>query len=108
VYICVTEPLRISEYPHKFTSKLKGKSVVEHQEAAFEIDVEAEDAEVAWFVNGKKLNPDDKRVQISANGLKRRLIIKDALLADNGEVSAKTNVDKATANLKVAREGIKS
>ena len=41
--------MSLPEYPHKFTGKLKGKSVVEHQEAFFEIDVEAEDAEVSWF-----------------------------------------------------------
>ena len=43
-----------SEYPHKFNGKLKGKSVVEHQEAFFEIEVEADDADVSWYQVRKK------------------------------------------------------
>jgi hypothetical protein len=92
------------EYPDKFTSELKGKSVVEHQEASFETTVEAEDAEVSWFLNGKRVNPDDKRVQVVVDGLKRKLVIKDTLLADAGEVVAKTNKDEASCKLRVARE----
>ena len=49
------------EYPHKFTSKLKGQSVVEHDKCEFEIDVEAEDAEVTWCLNGKPIQADDSR-----------------------------------------------
>ena len=36
----------MEEYPHKFTSKLKGQKVIEHDRCEFEIDVEADDAEV--------------------------------------------------------------
>ena len=43
-----------SEYPHSFTSQLKGQSVVEHDRCEFEIDVEAEDAEISWYRDGKK------------------------------------------------------
>ena len=49
------------EYPHKFTCKLKGQSVVEHDKCEFEIDVEAEDAEVTWCHNGKPIQADDSR-----------------------------------------------
>ena len=49
------------EYPHKFTSKLKGQSVVEHDKCEFEIDVEAEDAEVTWCLNGKPIQADGER-----------------------------------------------
>ena len=92
------------EYPDKFTSKLKSKSVVEHQEAVFEVNVEAEDAEVDWYINGKRINPDDKRVQVICDGLKRKLVIKDAHLSDSGEVQARTNVDETSAKLQVARK----
>ena len=47
-----------SEYPHTFTSKLKGQTVVEHDRAEFEIDVEAADAEVTWYRDGRKINPE--------------------------------------------------
>ena len=30
----------------------------------FEVTVEAEDADVTWFIGGKKVNPDDKRFQV--------------------------------------------
>ena len=49
------------EYPHKFTSKLKGQSVVEHDKCEFEIDVEAEDADVTWCLNGKPIQADGER-----------------------------------------------
>ena len=51
----------LSEYPHKFTSKLKGQSVIEHDKCEFEIDVEASDAEVTWCHNGKPIQADDAR-----------------------------------------------
>ena len=50
-----------AEYPHKFTSKLKGQNVVEHDQCEFEIDVEASDAEVTWCLNGKPIQADDSR-----------------------------------------------
>ncbi|XP_059094392.1 twitchin-like [Tigriopus californicus] len=94
--------LNIEEYPHKFTSKLKSKNVVEHQEAAFEINCEADDCEVAWYQNGKKITPDDKRVQIISDGLKRKLVFKDTLLLDAGEITVESIMDKASCHLKVA------
>ena len=96
--------LSLSEYPHKFTSKLKSQSTVEHQKVEFEVTVEAEDADVSWFIGGKKVNPDDKRFQVVVKGTVRKLIIKDTLLADAGEITAKTNVDSTSGKLRVARE----
>lgn len=78
--------------------------MVEHQEAAFEINCEADDCEVSWYQNGKKITPDDKRVQIISDGLKRKLIFKDTLLLDAGEITVKSIMDKASCNLKVARK----
>ena len=96
--------LSLSEYPHKFTSKLKSQSTVEHQKVEFEVTVEAEDADVSWFIGGKKVNPDDKRFQVVVKGTVRKLIIKDTLLADAGEITAKTNVDCTSGKLRVARK----
>ena len=53
------------EYPHTFTSQLKGQTVVEHDRAEFEIDVEAEDAEVTWYRDGKKIIPEQVRKMIA-------------------------------------------
>ena len=46
------------EYPHTFTSQLKGQTAVEHDRVEFEIDVEAADADVSWFRDGKKIIPE--------------------------------------------------
>ena len=93
-----------SEYPHSFTSQLKGQSVVEHDRCEFEIDVEAEDAEISWYRDGKKINPEDGRVEIVVEGKKRKLIFKDTHLEDAGEITCKTNRDSSSCTLKVARK----
>lgn len=92
------------EYPHTFTSQLKGQSVVEHDRCEFEIDVEADDAEVSWYRDGKKINPEDGRVEIVVEGKKRKLIFKDTHLEDAGEITCKTNRDSSSCILKVARK----
>ena len=43
-FIHHTSNYHFSEYPHTFTSQLKGQNVVEHDRCEFEIDVEAPDA----------------------------------------------------------------
>ncbi len=97
--------LIFAEYPHKFIKKLKNVSTVEHEKVEFEVETEAEDADVTWYINGKKVNPDDKRFQVIVDKNKRKLVIKDALLSDAGEVCAKTNVDDSACKLKVSRKG---
>ena len=94
----------ISEYPHTFTSKLKGQNVVEHDRCEFEIDVEADDAEVSWYRDGKKINVEDGRVEIVVEGKKRKLVFKDTHLEDAGEITCKTNRDSSSCVLKVACE----
>ena len=96
--------LEVEEYPHTFTSHLKGQSVVEHDRCEFEIDVEADDAEVSWYRDGKKINPEDGRVEIVVEGKKRKLIFKDTHLEDAGEITCKTNRDSSSCTLKVARK----
>ena len=44
------------------------------------------------------------QVIVVSDGRKRRLVIKDTLLSDAGEISARTNQDQADAKLRVARE----
>merc|ERR1719361_3181605 len=83
--------LEVEEYPHTFTSQLKGQSVVEH-----------DDAEVSWYRDGKKINPEDGRVEIVVEGKKRKLVFKDTHLEDAGEITCKTNRDSSSCVLKVA------
>ena len=70
----------------------------------FEIDVEADDADVSWYRDGKKINPEDGRVEIIVEGKKRKLIFKDTHLEDAGEITCKTNRDSSSCTLKVARK----
>ena len=49
------------EYPHTFTSELLGQDVVENDNCEFEIDVEAEYADVTWCLNGKPIQADGER-----------------------------------------------
>lgn len=102
--------LQVEEYPHSFTSKLTGQSVVEHDRAEFSIEVEASDAEVIWYKNGKKINPEqDGRVEVVVDGKKRKLVIKDTHLEDAGEITCKTNKDSSSCQLdvKYANEFVK-
>ena len=59
---------------------------------------------MAWFIGGKKINPDDKRFQVVVKDTVRKLVIKDTLLGDAGEITAKTNVDSTSGKLRVARK----
>merc|ERR1719369_1742115 len=52
--------VEIAEFQHAFTSKLKGKKVVEDETAIFELGVE--------------IVPDGKRIQIISEGKKRKLL----------------------------------
>ena len=91
----------VEEYPHTFTSKLKGKNVVEHDSVEFSISTEADDAEVTWYSGNKKIVPDGTRVIVVTEGKTRKLIINDCQLKDEAEISCKTNKDKASAPLHV-------
>ena len=81
--------------------------MVEHDQCVFEIDCEAEDAEVTWYHNGKAIIIKETEVTTSRfviikEGKKRKLIIKDTLMADAGDITVKTNKDSSSCKLKVA------
>ena len=83
---------------------MKGQNVVEHDRCEFEIDVEADDADVSWYRDGKKISAEDGRVEIVVEGKKRKLVFKDTHLEDAGEITCKTNRDSSSCVLKVACE----
>merc|ERR1711963_94263 len=94
--------VEIEEFQHAFTSKLKGKKVVEDETAIFELGVEEDDAPVKWYKDGVEIVPDGKRIQIVSEGKKRKLIIKNCKLEDAGMITAKTIGDERSAPLGVA------
>ena len=75
---------------------------MEHDRCEFEIDCEADDAEVNWYRDGKKITPEDGRVEIVVEGKKRKLVFKDTRLEDAGEITCKTNKDSSSCVLNVA------
>ncbi|CAB4056799.1 unnamed protein product [Lepeophtheirus salmonis] len=81
--------LIVEEYPHKFTSKLKSSNVVEGEDATFEIDVEADDADVSCIVT---------------DGKKRKLVLRNAGIGDAGEITCATNKDSSSSTLRVAHD----
>jgi len=92
---------QVDEYPHTFTSKLKAVNCVEKDTVEFNIDTEASDAEVTWYLGTKKIVPDGEKIIASGEGTKRKLVIKNVTMKDAGEITCKTNKDKSTAKLHV-------
>ena len=93
-----------AEYPHTFTSSLKGQDVVENDRCEFEIDVEADDAEVIWYHNGEIIDVKSGRFEIIKKGKKRKLVLKCASLIDSGEICVKTNTQSSSCQLNVKCE----
>ena len=56
-YFCQVDP-----YPHTFTSKLKPVNCVEKDTVEFDIETEASDAEVTWYLGNKKIVADGERI----------------------------------------------
>ncbi|QQP56544.1 Uncharacterized protein FKW44_001238, partial [Caligus rogercresseyi] len=86
--ICTCK-LIVEEYPHKFTSKLEASNVVEGEDANFNINVEADDAE---------------RFSVVVDGKKRKLVLRNAALGDAGEITCATNKDSSSSTLRVAHD----
>lgn len=59
--------------------------------------------EVKWLKNGKEIKP-DANVEIVKDGRVRKLIIKDAKLADAGQYTCSSNADKTQADLIVNKQ----
>ena len=59
---------------------------------------------MSWYRDGKKITPEDGRVEIVVDGKKRKLIFKDTHLEDAGEITCKTNKDSSSCMLRVARK----
>ena len=81
-----------------------GQDVVEHDNCEFEIDVEADDADVTWYLNGQPIDLNSGRVEIIKIGKKRKLVLKCASLADSGDITVKTNTEQSSCQLNVQCE----
>ena len=81
-----------------------GQDVVENDNCEFEIDVEADDADVTWYLNGQPIDLNSGRFEIIKIGKKRKLVLKCASLADSGDITVKTNTEQSSCQLNVQCE----
>ena len=76
------------------------KTVLEGEMAEFTCSVNQRDAPVSWYLGSLEIKPSD-RLNITATGEKRCLIINYCQLSDGGIVRARTGDDNIEAKLTV-------
>lgn len=95
-----TTKLGIVEYPYKFVKVLKHQQHVEKENITFVCELNDAGGDVKWFKGDQEIQP-DKRLVVSKDGRKRKLVIKDAKVTDAGMYSCVSNADKTEAELVV-------
>ncbi|KAF2885739.1 hypothetical protein ILUMI_20443 [Ignelater luminosus] len=93
-----TTNVKIIEYPYKFVKILKHQQVVEKDNVTFLCELDDAGGDVKWFKGDQEIKP-DKRLHITKDGRKRKLVIKDAKVTDAGMYSCVSNADKTEAEL---------
>ncbi|XP_031623079.1 twitchin-like isoform X2 [Contarinia nasturtii] len=96
--------VKVVEYPYKFVKLLRSQQNVEKDTVTLACELDDPLGEVKWLKDGKEIKPDTKGVQIVKDGRKRKLIIKDAKVADAGQYSCVSNADKTEAELVVNKQ----
>ncbi|KAI8497868.1 hypothetical protein Bbelb_245200, partial [Branchiostoma belcheri] len=101
----------VSDRPVKIKSKLKDvKALDKDPEVTLEAEVSEPDGEVTWLKDGKPIPKellDSGKVQIIADGKKRKLKIKDLGKDDAGEYTLKTNDGTSSCKLGVEDRPVK-
>ena len=95
-----TANLFVQELSPDFVRPLANVTVKERDEAEFIAEVNKEGVTVKWFVKDKEVEEDEK-YEIFAEGKTHRLVIKDAVLPDAGEVTARVESKMQKAQLTV-------
>lgn len=90
----------ITEYPYKFVKVLKHQQCVEKDSITLLCEIDDSTGDVQWFKGGVEIKP-DKRIQITKDGRKRKLVIKDSKVTDAGMYSCTTNADKTEAEITI-------
>ena len=75
-------------------------TVKERETAEFTAEVNKDGATVKWFIDNKEIEESEK-YEILSDGRSQKLIIKDAVLPDTGEVMARVEGKTQKATLKV-------
>lgn len=92
--------VKIVEYPYKFVKVLKHQQCVEKDNITLLCELDDAGGEVTWYKNDQEIKG-DKRLVISKDGRKRKLVVKDAKVTDAGMYSCKSNADKTEAEITV-------
>lgn len=95
--------LVVTEKLYIFVKPLLSQKRIENETITLECEVDDRDAEVEWFKDGKKLAPVAKKLDIVAEGRKRKLIIKKAKVIDEAQYACTTNGDRTECELLVER-----
>ena len=95
-----TAGLFVQESSPDFVKPLKNLVVKERETAEFVTEVNKEGITVKWFIDNKEIEEDEK-YEIYTEGRKHRLVVKEALLPDSGEIVARVEGKMQKATLTV-------
>ena len=93
-------PVYFTELSPDFVKPLSNITIKERETAEFTAEVNKDGATVKWFIDNKEIEESDK-FEIFSDGRTHKLIIKDAVLPDTGEVMAKVEGKTQKATLTV-------
>lgn len=90
--------LVLTEFKYKFTKILKSARLVEKDTLTLACELNDARGDVTWTKNGEPV-VGDKRIEIVKDSRKRKLIIRDAKVADSGDYVCKSNADETKAEI---------
>lgn len=113
--------VNVSEYPYKFVKVLKSQQIVEKENITLLCELDDAAGEVKWYKGEEEIVPDKRlvlqifqyslrdtadhdsvsfyRMVVTADGRKRKLVIKDCKISDAGMYRCVSNADKTEAEL---------
>ncbi|RZF42380.1 hypothetical protein LSTR_LSTR004188 [Laodelphax striatellus] len=93
-----TTNLKVVEYPYKFVKLLKHQQLTEHETLTLYCELDDAAGDVTWYKNGEEVKP-DKRVHVTKEGRKRKIVIKDSKVTDAGMYKCCSNSDETEAEI---------
>ncbi|XP_052825204.1 twitchin isoform X2 [Octopus bimaculoides] len=93
--------LYVEEPEWDFFKQLDDVEATEREKAVLQCDVNDKEAEVTWFKGDKEIKPEEEpdKFEVEKDGMKRKLIIKDVTLKDEGPYTCKVLDKTSTAEL---------
>lgn len=96
----VIDCLLSTEAPIEYLTPLKDTQVTEGDKIVMECEVSKPDQVANWYLDGEKIQGSD-RIELVVYSTMHQLIISEAKIADEGNVSIKIGDKKSAANLLV-------